>query len=128
MYSICFFKQDVCLVIEIVTLAFDIKDFLVVFVTEILVFLGFFHEFAGLVVKGIPVPGTLARGCVQLVPAIFMLFRLCESFFPFFHQVIQHALLLLIRFSFAGCTGLLSACTSYNRMDLPTDLSVPLTG
>jgi hypothetical protein len=43
-------EKDVGLVIEIVALGFDIKDFLVVFIPEVLVLLRILDELAGLVV------------------------------------------------------------------------------
>ena len=86
------FKKDICLVVEIIALGLDIKDFLVVFVPEILILLRLFDKLAGLVVEGIALAGGFACGSIQFVAAVFVFFRLGKNFFSFFHQVIQHAL------------------------------------
>ena len=96
------FKKDICLVVEIIALGLEIEDILVVFVPEILVFLRLFHKLAGLVVERIALPGKLACRGIEFVAFVFVFFRLCKNFLSLFHQVIQHALPLLIRFSFAG--------------------------
>jgi len=96
------FKEDIGLVVELVALRLEVEDILVVLVPEVFVFLCLFDKFPRLIVQCIPLAGKLAGCCIQLVAPVFMFFRLHKNFLPLFHQVIQHALPLLTRFSFAG--------------------------
>jgi hypothetical protein len=55
-----------------------------------------FDKLPRLVVKGISFTGELACRGIEFVASVFVFFRLGENLLSFFHQVIQHALPLLI--------------------------------
>ena len=95
------FEKDICLIIEIITLGLDIKDVLIIFVPEILVLLRLFYKLTGLVVECVSFAGGLACSCIKFIATVFVFFRLGKSLLSLFHKVIQHALQLLIRFSFS---------------------------
>jgi hypothetical protein len=73
----CFniFKKDIGFFIELVTLGFDIENFLVIFVPEILVLLSLFYKFPGLVVE------SVLRSRANLLALAFSSLRrfLCSS-------------------------------------------------
>src|SRR5512136_216139 len=85
-------EHGVGLFVDLVPLVFEGLDLVVVLVAELLVFLGLVHELAGLVVEGVSLPGELARGRVELVSPVLMLFRLGKNLFSLINQFVQHAL------------------------------------
>jgi len=111
-------EKNIGLVVEVIALGLEIKDVLVGFVPEILVFLRLFHKLPGLIVERIAFAGELACSSIEFVAFVFVLFRLYEVFFLFSIRSFNMRYNSSSQFTFAESADFLSLWQQWSKMGL----------